>query len=192
MSQAGGEPPQHDDLIERARRREEQAWTEIWQHFSGAMVGWFYHQLHNREQAEDMASDVFIEAMRAADRFHGTFSDLRSWLFRIGRNNLIDHRRRQGRATMEAIENADPSELVRAAPSEDPEDMAIARLDRQRLLDAVQRLSSDQREVVLLRLTAGLSSPEIAAIVGKTVGAVKALQHRALGALAKALGDEER
>ncbi len=192
MSEAGGEPPRRDELIERARRRDNKAWAEIYEHFKGPLYGFFVHQVHNRELAEDLTEEVFVEAMRAAERFHGSFADLRSWLFRIGRNNLIDHRRRQGRATLEAIEDANPSELARAVPSEDPEEIVIGRLDRQRVWDAVERLSPEQKEVVLLRLSGGLSSPEIAAIVGKTVGAVKALQHRALGALAKMLGDEEK
>ncbi|MGH2733572.1 MAG: RNA polymerase sigma factor [Actinomycetota bacterium] len=192
MSETGSEPPGRDELIERARRRDQQAWTEIYHHFSGPIYGWFFHQLHHRELSEDMTEEVFLEAMRAVDRFHGSFADLRSWLFRIGRNNLIDHRRRQGRATLETIEDADPALLARVVPSEDPEEIAIVHLDRQRVWDAVERLSPDQKEVVLLRLTGGLSSPEIAAIIRKSVGAVKALQHRALGTLAKMLGDEER
>jgi RNA polymerase sigma-70 factor (ECF subfamily) len=192
VSEEDREPSGREELIERARRRDSQAWTEIYDHFAGPIFGWFFSQLHHRELSEDMTGEVFVEAMKAAERFHGSFADLRSWLFRIARNNLIDHVRRQKRATLEAIEDADPTQLNRAVPSEDPEEIALSNLDRQRVRKAVERLSPDQREVLLLRLNGGLSSPEMATIVGKTVGAVKALQHRALVSLAKALGDQER
>jgi RNA polymerase sigma-70 factor, ECF subfamily len=73
---------------------------------------------------------------------------------------------------------------------EDPEDTAIVSLDRQRLRAGIETLSADQQEVVLLRLAGDLTSAEIAAIVGKSVGAVKALQHRAIAALARVLGEK--
>ena len=174
-------------LIGRAVRREPQAWAEVYERFSGALLGFFVHQLGNRSTAEDMTADVFVEALRGADRFSGNLADLRSWLFRIGRNNLIDYFRQQRRTPATSLEVAQESDLSRAQPSVDPADATIANLDRQRVRDAIQGLSDDQREVILLRLSGGLSAPQIAQIVSKSPGAVKALQHRAMIALARTL-----
>jgi RNA polymerase sigma-70 factor (ECF subfamily) len=177
-------------LIAAAARRDPQAWAEIYERFSAPVFGFFVNQIGDHATAEDMTADVFLEALRAADRFRGSMADLRSWLFRIGRNNLVDHLRRQRRAPTEALDAAGEAELSRALPVEDPGEEAIARLDRARVQEAIRQLSPDQREVVLLRLAGGLTAAEIAGVVGKTTDAVKALQHRALVALARALARE--
>jgi DNA-directed RNA polymerase specialized sigma24 family protein len=72
--------------------------------------------------------------------------------------------------------------------AEDPEELAIDRLEGSRVLAGLRQLSPDQREVLLLRMAAGLTAPEVAALVGKSTGAVKALQHRGLASLARVLG----
>jgi|GEM_PF-432896 len=72
--------------------------------------------------------------------------------------------------------------------AEDPEVLAVERLQGSRVLAALQQLAPDQREVLLLRMVSGLTAPEVAAAVGKTTGAVKALQHRGLASLARVLG----
>ncbi|HEV8166323.1 MAG TPA: sigma factor-like helix-turn-helix DNA-binding protein, partial [Actinomycetota bacterium] len=79
----------------------------------------------------------------------------------------------------------DEAALVEDAP--DPQDLAIERLEGGRVMAALEQLSTDQREVLLLRLAAGLTAPEVAATLGKTTGAVKSLQHRGLASLARVL-----
>ncbi|MGH2719775.1 MAG: RNA polymerase sigma factor [Actinomycetota bacterium] len=196
---SGGDiPPNPDEraLIAAVVRRDPRAWAEIYERFADGLLGFFVHQLHDRAAAEDLTSEVFLEALRAADRFaprggqHGDLGDLLAWLFRIARNNLIDYYRRQRRSPTEPLELAEEADLARAVPSVDPGEAAIAALDQQRVLQAIAGLSPDQREVILLRLSGGLTSPQIAEIVGKTAGAVKALQHRALATLIRALNPE--
>ncbi|MGH2706399.1 MAG: sigma-70 family RNA polymerase sigma factor [Actinomycetota bacterium] len=180
------------ELVERAKQREPHAWAEIYERFSGSVYAFFVHQLQNRQTAEDLTGGVFVEGLQSAHRFQGDLAAMRSWLFRIARNNLIDYFRRERRVTWEPIDDTNPTELARVSPVEDPEESALSNLDRQRLLEVIESLSPDQREVVLLRLAGGLTSPEIAEMVGKTVGAVKALQHRAVASLARALQPADR
>lgn len=177
------------EVIERAAGGDPGAWGQIYERFSGPLFGFFLHQVRDREVAEDLTAGVFLEALQSRTRFYGDAAALRSWLFRIARNNLIDHWRRSQRARSESFHEIDEAELARSVQVEDPEDTAIVRLDRQRLRAGIDTLSADQQEVVLLRLAGDLTSAEIAAIVGKSVGAVKALQHRAITALARVLGE---
>ena len=86
--------------------------------------------------------------------------------------------------------NAERELATRTLANEDPEESAMNRLVRDRVRAEVQRLSRDQREVILLRLSGGLTSPEIAKIVGKTTGAVKALQRRGLAAVRRQMERE--
>jgi RNA polymerase sigma-70 factor (ECF subfamily) len=179
-------------LVAAAIRRDPQAWADIYERYSGQILGFFINQLRDHATAEDLTSDVFLEGIRAADRFHGDLADLRSWLFRIARNDLIDHFRRQRRAPTGSMEDAGETELARVLPAIDPGDQALATLDRERVQEAIRSLSPDQREVILLRLGGGLTAADIAGIVGKTTGAVKALQHRALATLARNLSPVPR
>ena len=177
-------------VIERAAGGDPDAWAQIYERFSGPLFGFFLHQVRDRELAEDLTAGVFLEALQSRTRFYGDAGAIRSWLFRIARNNLIDHWRRSQRARSESFHEVEEAELARSIHVDDPEDTAIVSLDRQRLRASIDTLSPDQQEVVLLRLTGDLTSAEIAAIVGKSVGAVKALQHRAIAALARVLGEK--
>ena len=180
------------EVIERARQRDSDAWTTIYERYRDSIFKFFYYQVRNRQTAEDLTGGVFLEAIQAAHRFTGDEKALRAWLFRIGRHNLIDHIRSSKRAVIENIESTSERELAaRTLATEDPEEAAMKRVLRDRVRAEVQRLSRDQREVILLRLSGGLTSPEIAKIVGKTTGAVKALQHRAMSTLSKVLSDTE-
>lgn len=179
-------------LLQRAQRRDPAAWADLYERFSGQLLGYFVHQCRDLATAEDLTSETFLEAIRAVHRFRGDLDDLRAWLFRIGRNNLIDHTRRRQRSPVDALEDVTEGELARCHPGADPGEQAIEAMEQGRLLAAVHALSPDQRDVVLLRLTGGLTSVQIGDIVGKTPGAVKALQHRALASLARRLTEQHR
>jgi RNA polymerase sigma-70 factor (ECF subfamily) len=177
----------HPALVERARHRDPQAWAEIYERFSRQIYSFFLHAVRDRRAAEDLSAGVFLEALEAVDRFSGAPRAMRVWLFQIGRRSLIDYFRSDGRAQVVPIEDADSGEIVAFDPADDPELAALTALVRQNLLLAVHAPSKDQKEVVLLRLVGELTSAEITNIVGKSVGAVKALQYRAMTALGKAL-----
>jgi RNA polymerase sigma-70 factor (ECF subfamily) len=187
-SDSNAEP--EDDFVEiiaLARTGDADAWGQIYRRFAGPVYGFFLHQVRNQQVAEDLTAGVFVEAIQAAARFSGSLAALRSWLFRIARNDLIDYWRHARRVQSEALEDVDDADLARAVPMDDPADAAISSVDRSQLLASVRRLSPEQRQVVLLRLSGDLSSSEIARVMGKSEGAIKALQYRALAVLRKAL-----
>jgi RNA polymerase sigma-70 factor (ECF subfamily) len=141
----------------------------------------------DRHLAEDLTGNTFVSAIEGLPKFRGPIEALGGWLFQIARHDLYDHRRKQSRSRTEPLDE----NLTEAAASDaavDPEDMAIDRLEGSRVMGALRELSPDQREVLLLRMAGGMTAPEVAALLGKTTGAVKALQHRGLASLARVLG----
>jgi RNA polymerase sigma-70 factor, ECF subfamily len=125
-------------------------------------------------------------AVEALPGFRGEVDQLGGWLFRIARHDLYDYRRRVARARTENLDDVlDEAALAGEPPS--PREWPVERLEASRVMAALEQLSIDQREVLLLRLAAGLTAPEVAATLGKTTGAVKSLQHRGLASLARVL-----
>jgi RNA polymerase sigma-70 factor (ECF subfamily) len=182
-------PPGHGltaaDLV-AARRREPAAVSRIYTAYAPALFRFFMAAVGDRHQAEDLTGTAFVSAIEGLPRFYGPVEALGGWLFQIARHDLYDHRRRQARSRLEPLED-NLNEVAVVAGADDPEELAIARLEGSRVLGALRELSPDQREVLLLRMAAGLTAPEVAAALGKTTGAVKALQHRGLASLARIL-----
>jgi RNA polymerase sigma-70 factor (ECF subfamily) len=140
-----------------------------------------------RQDAEDIASQAWLEVARALPRFSGEEDDFRALVFTIARR-LADHRRAARRRPVDLVgaeiltgitDGAAPDEEVLASLAGDAAARRVAEL-----------LSPDQAEVVLLRVVAGLSVEEVAALLGKRPATVRVLQHRALRRLAQKLGDD--
>jgi RNA polymerase sigma-70 factor, ECF subfamily len=174
------------DLV-AARRREPAAVTRIYTAYAPALFRFFMAAVGDRHQAEDLTGTAFVSAIESLPRFRGPVEALGGWLFQIARHDLYDHRRKQARSRVEPLED-NLHEVAVVAGAEDPEELAIARLEGSRVLAAMRELSPDQREVLLLRMAGGMTAPEVAKILGKTTGAVKSLQFRGLASLARALG----
>jgi RNA polymerase sigma-70 factor (ECF subfamily) len=175
------------DLV-AARQREPAAVTRIYTVYAPALLRFFMAELRNREDAQELTGNVFVSAIEGLPRFRGPVEALGGWLFRIARNDLYDHRRKQARSPRSAPLDDHLDEAAVAAGADDPEELAIERLEGSRVMAALRELSPDQREVLLLRMAARLTAPEVAAVLRKTPGAVKSLQHRGLTSLARALG----
>ena len=138
---------------------------------------------------EDVASEVFVGAMRTVNRFDGDEAAFRSWLLVIAHRRLVDQRRARARRPVEVQEPVRLARFVDRGAAGNAEDEAVARLATRRVLRALEQLTDEQRTVVLLQTVGDLSLPEIADALGKRLGAVKSLHHRGLAAAARALGD---
>ena len=124
--------------------------------------------------AEDLVDEVLLAAWEHCGRFQGTQSQFRSWIFTIAHNQTVDHHRRR--------REEQPLDGVAAlrAGSDDTEAEALARVAEGELRQVLVSLAPAQRQVLLLRLVADLSIEQTAAVLGRSTGAVKALQHRAI------------
>jgi RNA polymerase sigma-70 factor (ECF subfamily) len=130
---------------------------------------------------EDVLGEVFLQVARDLHRVRGDDEAVRRWVFSVARHRVIDDARR--RARRPAIATQDVPDLP-AGPEHDPFDPE--------LVDALDRLTDDQREVVVLRFVADLSLEQVARITHRRVGAVKAIQHRALTALGTTVSPESQ
>lgn len=126
------------------------------------------------------ANDVLLRVFQGIGRFDGDESQFRAWVFTIARNSLVDERRKaRRRVTTTSVE---PSE--EQLPEEpDSEQGALARLGTREAVEVIESLVPDQREVLLLRIVGDLTVEQVATVVGKRPGAVKALQRRGLAAI---------
>jgi RNA polymerase sigma-70 factor, ECF subfamily len=138
----------------------------------------------DRQQADDLTSEVFVKLMTAFRDGKGPRKSLRGWIFRVARNLLHDQYGAGKKYTEEALE-----EWVPASPVEtDPEIQVIRAADAQRVREAIQKLPAEQQEVLVLRFAQSLSVEEAADLMGKNINTVKSLQFRAVNALRTKLG----
>jgi RNA polymerase sigma-70 factor, ECF subfamily len=175
-----------DDAVARAIRGDGSAFDEIYRTLAGPVYSYLSTQVRRREDAEDLTGQVFLEAMRGVRGFTGDGSAFRGWVFRIAHNRAVDLARRLARRPESPLEEAESVPDLLAT-----EDRALTSVAYARVWEAVRRLPEQQKRVIVLRLAAGLSSREIAEALGKRIGTVKALQHRALVTLSKVLQDLE-
>jgi RNA polymerase sigma-70 factor (ECF subfamily) len=138
--------------------------------------------------AEDLASETWLAAAGRLATFDGGIDAFRTWLFTVARNKVTDHYRTAGRRPATQSWDGGPGvpEPAPGADTADPADLVAASMDSQAAVAALVRdLSAEQAEVVLLRVVAGLDVTETAAVMGRSPGAVRVLQHRALRRLAR-------
>ena len=175
--------PRFVDVLDAARQGDERAYTTLYRDLAPAVRG--YARGRGSPDPDDVVGDVFVSVVRGIDRFEGDETAFRAWLFTIAHHRLVDERRRHARRAEDAT---DPVALARAVSCPAPDligtgdPVAAAEIRR-----AIAMLTDEQREVVLLRVVADLPVATVAAVLGKAEGAVKMLQRRALGALARSL-----
>jgi RNA polymerase sigma-70 factor (ECF subfamily) len=172
-----------DTVLSAAKDGDEDAFATLWRDLNPALLR--YLRVVAPGAAEDLASEIWLEVVRALARFSGSEEGLRSWLFTIARHRAVDWRRRAARQPVNPVEVETLNE--RPAP-DDPAAAALDALATERALAVISELPPDQAEVVALRVIAGLDVARVAEIVGKRPGTVRVLGHRGLRRLATRLG----
>ena len=175
-----------ESVLSAARAGADWAWGRIYADLAGPVVG--YLRAHGAAEPDDVAGEVFLQVVRDLPRFSGDERDFRAWVFTIVHRRLLDERRRRARKPASALpEGFDPA-------GGDVAEDATELLDRARVVELLADLPPDQRSVLLLRILGDMTIEEVAAAMGKRVGAVKALQRRGLKRVQKAYpyGDPRR
>lgn len=180
--------PEVVELVERAQGGDQHAFADLYDRYIDQIYGYVRRRVGNRELAEDLTGDVFLRAWRRFDRFQWQGVDLGAWLTTIARNRINDHfksARFRLERSVDAVGDHDPG-----PPVDQPDRVAEARELARSLASALEELKDEHREVIELRFVHDLSVSETAAVLNRSVGATKALQYRALRALAGIVRDE--
>ncbi len=162
-----------ESLVALVKARDADAWASLYDRYYPPLFRYAYARIGSREEAEDVAGQVFLDALKNIDRYEYRGKPVLAWLYRIARNLVIDRLRRLRRAT-------ESDSLTADSRNENFEASTVQSLA---LNEAVNRLTRDQREVVILRFFLDLPTRQIAAVLGKKEAAVYSLQVRAMSAL---------
>ena len=171
-----------EHVVELAVRGEASAFGALYDHYQPKIFRYIVVQLRRREEAEDLTHQVFLHAWVNIRRYRNLGFPFSSWLYRIARNQIVDHFRTEKQHF--AIEDLNPGD--------EPHDAGVEpgvalKFDTERVQAALRSLKPQYRDVILMRFVEELSTKETAAAIGKSEGAVKLIQHRAFKELKKIL-----
>jgi RNA polymerase sigma-70 factor (ECF subfamily) len=167
-----------DELVAGARGGDQEALSNLYLNHVSMVYG--YLRACRAVDPEDLTSEVFLGMLRNLDRFDGGHPEFRRWLMTIAHRRLVDQRRRDYRNRIDLASSDSLDELSTAQVPEAP----VSNLDPE-LIAAFEDLTCTQREVLALRFVADVSLQGVSVIIGRPVGAVKALQNRGLRSLRK-------
>jgi len=171
-------------LVERAKEGDQEAFEELYLLQFDRIYGYLQLSVGNRHDAEDLTNQTFVKMIESIDRFEWRKVPLSAWLFRIAHNLAMDHFRSRRRWQPEEEPPELPGSEARSA-----EDEALHTIGRESMFELIESLSEDQKQVLTLKFVFDFSNAEVGMILGKSEGAVKSLQHRALGSLRRQLAE---
>jgi RNA polymerase sigma-70 factor, ECF subfamily len=177
--------PGEADLVQKAKSGDEEAFTRLYDGYVERLYRFIYFRVSDDVATEDLVSQVFLKAWQNLERYRIGGSPFIAWLYAIARNLVIDHYRSK--------RDILPLEEAAALPSDlqSPDEEVQLHFDLEAMRDALQFLTGDQQQVLILKYIAGLRNREIARMMGKQEGTIRGLQMRGLQTLAKYMKHKE-
>ena len=169
-------------LVERAQTGDRRALEELYLLHFDRIYSYLHIRVGNRHDAEDLTNQTFVKMLESIGRFEWRKVPISAWLFRIAHNLAMDHFR--------ASRRLQPEEKLpepEHAAEHSAEEEAFQAIGRRSMLAMIENLSHDQQQVLTLKFVFNFGNSEVATILGKTEGAIKSLQHRALATLHRQL-----
>lgn len=163
-----------EGLIQKAKKSNEDALSQLAKYIYARIYSYIYYRVNHREDTEDLTSEVVLKTIRALRTQRGNFN---AWMYKIAKNAIIDFYRRRGVRSEISL-----SEITQELP-DDKTPVSEIVMTKEKLRKGLQILTEEQKRVIILKFIEGYTNPEIAKILGKSVGAVKLLQFRALKSL---------
>jgi RNA polymerase sigma-70 factor (ECF subfamily) len=183
-----GYPVQDEaELIRRAQQRDQVALTQLYEENFDKIYRYVVLKIGDRTEAEDMTQQVFLNALKSISSYRFKGMPFSSWLYRIAHNQVVDYYRKKSKQATVPLDESLPIPDA----GDDPERLAEKKMEINELIVATRHLTEAQQEVISLRFAAELSIAEVAGVMGRSEGAVKALQHSAIVALRKQLTAEQ-
>ena len=175
--------PTETELVALAVRGDASAFGQLYQTHLDSIYRYIYYRVGNATEAEDLTEQVFLKAWERMSAYDQRGLPFSAWLYRVAHNLVIDyHRTRRPAASL-----TEPLSETLVDRGAGPDEVVERRLAAAEVAAALRTLSPDQQQIILLRFVQGLSHAEASAIMGKSEGALRVLQHRALAALNEAL-----
>lgn len=173
-----------EELAQRTADGDRDAFAEIYGTLLDPIYRYLYWNMWSRDDAEDLAEEVFLKCLVNIGGYDAKRGPFKAWAFRIAHNLLVDHQRRRGRRGQEELKESIEDDKSPAPESLEDDERARA------LRECLEGLPSKQRQVVAMKYFADMSNAEVAKALGRSEGAVNALQHRALRHLGKMLEEQ--
>jgi RNA polymerase sigma-70 factor (ECF subfamily) len=176
--------PGERQLVRRAQNGEPEAFARLYDGYVDRIYRYIYFRVSDDQTAEDIAAQVFLKAWENLDKYKSNGSLFIAWLYTIARNLVIDYYRTHRESV--------PLEVVAPLTDHQTLDEEIeGRFNLQAMRDALQFLTEDQQQVLVLKFIVGLPNENIAKLMNKRMGAIRALQMRGLQTLAKYMQEKE-
>lgn len=173
------------ELVRLAQEGGAEAFGQLYERYSPAVFRFIYAHVDDRLDAEDLTEDVFVRVWRSLPGYRHQGIPFVAYVFRIARNRLIDYYRRSTRSK----QDVSLEETLVGDDRPDPSQLVSNGIEHQEIQTLLLELREDYRTVLTLRFMGDLSPDETAEVMGRTSGAVRVLQHRALAALRKLMGE---
>jgi RNA polymerase sigma-70 factor (ECF subfamily) len=174
------------ELVARGQQGDRDALEELYLIHFDRIYSYLHVSVGNRHDAEDLTTQTFLKMLEKIGSFKWQSAPFSAWLFRIAHNLAMDHFRSRRRWQ--------PEEEVPEPPGDEEPSAELAAMQtigRESMLKLIERLSPEQQQVLTLKFVFNLPNAEVAAILDKTEGAIKSLQHRALVSLQKQIAHQE-
>ena len=168
-----------ESLIRRAQQCDHVALTQIYEENFDKIYRYIVLKIGDRAEAEDMTQQVFLNALKSISSYKYKGMPFSAWLFRIAHNQVVDYYRKKKRSATV------PLDETIAAAYDNPGREAERKMEIEQMTRATKQLTQAQQEVISLRFAGELSIAEVAKVMKKSEGAIKALQHSAIASLRK-------
>lgn len=172
-------------IVTRASKGEPEAFGVLYDHYQPQIYRFIILKVSRRQEAEDLTHQVFVAAWKNMPNYEDQGYPFSSWLYQIARNQVIDHYRLK-----KPDVNLEEDQVQELTGTDDAESQAEESLAMSKVQRAIKELSGEYQDVVIMRFIEELSVREVAQALGKSEGAIKVMQHRAIKELKEALGEE--
>lgn len=182
LANGGYQVQDEESLVQRAKQRDQRAFAQLYEEYFDKIYRYIAIRIGDKMEAEDMTQQVFLKALQSISSFKWKGVPFSAWLFRIAHNQVVDYFRKSKKKPATLLDEP----LLKG--NSDPQTMAEQNMDIEQVMLATRQLTEAQCEVISLRFAGELPIAQVARIMGKSEGAIKALQHSAIAALRRALG----
>ncbi len=169
---------------EQEIKRKREKLVNLYETNYSKVVRYIYVRIGNQSEAEDLASETFVKALKSLDSYEERGLPMEAWIFKIARNIVVDHLRKVSKRQTMTLDNVPISDSI------DAEETAETGIQVEKLSQALNHLSAAQREVIALRFFSGLDSVECGKLLGKKPGTIREMQSAAIRTLRKVMAWE--